>query len=174
MMQLGKKLTALLLVVCICLLVAACAQSAVVEAPALGLEEGVNAEEGTPATSRQDRSNGVEYLQAEEVFQRVVMEGAPEYFLVDFRDTEDFLAASIQGAIRIPAEVSTEEGIIQRFPKDKKIILIDYDGSVSREIADAWAALGYDTAVLVNGMESWNEYPTVKTELSITAGSGCS
>lgn len=173
-MKLSKKLIALLLVGCVGLLVAACAQSTVTDSPTVGWEGEVIAYEDPSAEFRQDRSNGVELLQAEEIFQRVVMEGAPEYFLVDFRDTEDFLEASIQGAIRIPANVSIEEEIIRRLPKDKKIVLIDYDGSLSGEIAAAWEELGYDTAVLVNGMESWSNYPTVKTELSVAAGSGCS
>ncbi|NLL17508.1 MAG: rhodanese-like domain-containing protein [Clostridia bacterium] len=174
MMKLGKKLMTMLLVGCAGLLVVACTQSAVIVTPPVGLDEGMDAVEETTDASRQSRSNGVEFLQAEEVFKWVVMEGNPEYFLVDVRETEDFLEASIEGAIRIPAGVISEDEIIQRLPKDKKIILIDYDGSVSREIASTWEELGFDAAVLVNGMESWNEYPTVKTELSVAAGSGCS
>lgn len=176
-MKLRKKVLGLLMVCCVGLTAVACTQSSVEENQVIASTAAGTATENDEQAmdaALPTASGEVEFIEAGEVFEQVVMKGDSNYFIVDLRDTEDFLAASIQGSIRIPADVTSRDEVIRLLPQDKKIILVDYDGSFAGQTAATWQSLGLDTAVLVNGMEGWNGYPTVETELSETASSGCS
>lgn len=140
-----------------------------------GEEEALSSAE-EPVTKDDEK---VVLLKAEDIFQKVILDADPDYFLIDLRDRDDFLEASIAGAISIPYEICDKEEILARLPFDKKIVIIDYDGVLADEVAATWHGLGYDVGFLVDGMEGWlvsasgEKYPTVKTELSTAAGSGC-
>lgn len=176
-MKLRKKVLGLLIACCVGLTAAACTQSSVgdsqVAASTLAKAGMENYEQAVDAAPPKAPA-GVEFMEAAEVFEEVILKGEPGYFIVDLRDTEDFLAASIQGSIRMPVDVTSRDEVIRLLPRDKKIILVDYDGNLAGQTAATWQSLGFDTAVLVNGMEGWAGYPTVETELSVTASSGCS
>lgn len=103
-------------------------------------------------------NSSLETISAEEVYQKVVLEGDTGYFLVDIRSTEDFAKGSIEGAVNIPYVLTAQPNMIANLPKDKKIIVACYSGHTANQTVAFWRMLGYDAIAMFNGMGGWNSF----------------
>ncbi|MEO8512645.1 MAG: rhodanese-like domain-containing protein [Ignavibacteria bacterium] len=83
--------------------------------------------------------------------------------LIDIRTPEEFNGTSadefknigkLKGAVNIP--YSELESRINELPKDKKIILYDFDNSISQNAAAIFLSKGYsDVGIMIYGLYSW-------------------
>ncbi|MBS3971152.1 MAG: rhodanese-like domain-containing protein [Clostridia bacterium] len=104
----------------------------------------------------------VPVFSASEIFEKVIMRPDPNYYIVDLRESEDFLAGSIQGAVNIPYNTTWMPEQIEKLPRDKLIILVGYTGAEASQTAAFWGMLEFDVGVMNNGMLGWiNETPEV-------------
>lgn len=94
-------------------------------------------------------------VSASEIFEKVMMNPDPHYYVVDLRSQEEFLAASIMGAVNIPFETSWQQEQIAKLPHDKTIVLISKTGALANQTAAFWGMLGYEVIVMSNGMSGW-------------------
>jgi len=90
-----------------------------------------------------------------EVYEKVVLEKDPKYFVVDIRDANAFASGNIPTSVNIPYAKTAEEYMINRLPKDKKIVVVCYSGHQASQTAAFWRALGYDAVAMLNGMGGW-------------------
>lgn len=100
--------------------------------------------------------SSLETISAEEVYQKVVLEGNTDYFVVDIRSATDFAQGSIEGAVNIPYALTTQPNMLVNLPKDKKIIVACYTGHTANQTVAYWKMLGYDAIAMFNGMGGWN------------------
>lgn len=78
-----------------------------------------------------------------------------QYILLDIRAKEDFTAANIQGSINIPYGETADLSKITNLPKDKKLIVIDYNGHWAAQTAASWNMIGLQAVPLLYGIQSW-------------------
>lgn len=100
-------------------------------------------------------------MSPKEVFEKLVLNPDPNYYVIDLRDMEHFIQGSIVGAVNIPYGVSWQPEQIVKLPDDKKIILVCYSGHTASQTAAFWGMLGYDVAVLEDGMRGWLTNPDI-------------
>ena len=81
--------------------------------------------------------------------------GDEPYFLVDLRATEEYAKGSLPGAYSIPAALVTIDGGLDRFPRDRKVILYDEDGSRASQLLPVLRANGVDAYVVGGGLLGW-------------------
>lgn len=101
-------------------------------------------------------NSSLETISAEEVYQKVVLEGDTNYFVVDIRSATDFAKGSIEGAVNIPYALTTQPNMLANLPKDKKIVVACYTGHTANQTVAYWKMLGYDAIAMFNGMGGWN------------------
>lgn len=100
-------------------------------------------------------------IKPNEVFQRVVLQPDPNYFVVDLRQRDHFVTGSIIGAVNIPYGTTWQPNQIDKLPKDKKIVLVCYSGHTASQTAAFWSMLGYDVVVMEHGMRGWLRNPDI-------------
>lgn len=94
-------------------------------------------------------------ITADEVVQKVLIEQDLNYFVVDIRNSSDFINGSIEGAVNIPFEYTANPKLIGSLPKDKTIIVVCYTGHQAGQTTALWNMLGYDAVAMINGMAGW-------------------
>jgi rhodanese-related sulfurtransferase/predicted small lipoprotein YifL len=103
------------------------------------------------------KENKVQIMEPAEVYQKVLIEGNPNYYVVDLRLAGHFSNGSIQGSVNIPYSSSWRQKQIAKLPKDKKLILVCYSGHTASQTAAFWSMLGFDVAVMKHGMAGWTK-----------------
>lgn len=98
----------------------------------------------------------LETISVKEVYQKIVLEGNRDYFVVDIRSTEDFAKGSIEGAVNIPYAQTAQPNMLANLPKDKKIVVACYSGHTANQTVAFWKMLGYDAIAMFNGMGGWD------------------
>lgn len=93
----------------------------------------------------------------QEIYEKVLLGGDQSYYIVDVRSNEHYAKAHISGAINIQYADSWREDKIKYLPKEKKIIVVDYSGHTSSQVAAFWGMLGYDAVAMKNGMSGWSK-----------------
>jgi len=111
------------------------------------------------------KNNKPEYLTAEEVYQKVVVEADQSYFVVDVRAAADFAKGNIEGSVNIPYATAADPNRIANLPKDKKIIVVCYSGHTANQTVTLWKMLGYDAVPMLNGMGGWLSNPELGTPI---------
>ncbi|MFZ5826677.1 MAG: rhodanese-like domain-containing protein [Bacillota bacterium] len=76
-------------------------------------------------------------------------------YLLDIRKPEDFAKGHIAGAVNIPmGKVGAE---LNKFPKDKQIVVMCYSGQTSGQTVAALRIAGYNAISLKGGFPSWEK-----------------
>ena len=99
-------------------------------------------------------SDQVAGITAEELYQ-IVKENNSDYLLVDIRANSDFVNSNINGSLSIPYGETMNKERLETLPKDKTLVIIDYNGHQSGQTAATWNLLGYKAVPLLYGMQSW-------------------
>ncbi len=114
------------------------------------------------ATLRQDSekfltANRPLFIDAQEVYEKVVVKADPAYYLVDIRADEHYAKHHIPGSIHIAYADAWRPTKTDYLPRDKKIVIIDYSGHSSSQVATSWSMLGLDVVVMKHGMAAWSK-----------------
>lgn len=94
-------------------------------------------------------------ISPEQLYQKVVLGKDAQYFLVDIRENLDFVNSNIQGSVSIPYNQTANPKILAALPKDKTMIIIDYNGHWAAQTAATWNLLGYQAVPLLYGIQGW-------------------
>ena len=94
-------------------------------------------------------------MTVKDVYEKVVLNPDPSYFVVDVRETADFAKGNIPGSVNIPYKMTADPKQIANLPKDKQIIVVCYSGHTASQTAAMWGMLGYKTIPMINGMGGW-------------------
>lgn len=78
------------------------------------------------------------------------------FLLFDLRSQEKYNHGHITGASHAVCDSNTKETIMPKIPKNIKIILVDDDGTVSKETAEMMRTMQFDSYYLDGGMNNWN------------------
>lgn len=103
------------------------------------------------------KSNKPLFIDPEEIFKKAVIEMDPTYYLVDIRSDEHYAAHHIPGSVHISYADAWRKNKTDFLPQDKKIIVVDYSGHSSSQIAALWSMLGYDAIAMKHGMAGWSK-----------------
>lgn len=76
-------------------------------------------------------------------------------FLLDTRNKEDFDKGHIEGSMQVGFQSWAAPENLARYPRDKKIIVIDYLDDYGGQVGGGLRMLGYDTAILRGGINGW-------------------
>ncbi len=88
--------------------------------------------------------------------------------ILDIRAKDSYMNGHVPGAANAVCESMQQKQIIMsKLPQNMKIILIDDDGTASKENATMMARFGFDAHYLKDGMKSWNK-ETVKSTQDTT------
>ena len=96
-------------------------------------------------------------IEPQEVYQKAVAAIDPGYYLVDIRSDEHYANHHIPGAVHISYADAWRANKTEHLPRDKKIVVIDYSGHSSSQIAALWSLLGYDAVAMKHGMAGWSK-----------------
>lgn len=103
------------------------------------------------------QSNPTLTISAQEVYDKTVRAADPGYALVDIRSDEHYVKHHIPGSIHISYADVWRSNKTDFLPKDKKVIIIDYSGHSSSQVAAYWRMLGFDTVAMKHGMAGWSK-----------------
>ncbi len=117
---------------------------------------------GSPfAALRQDsdkylKTNRPLTIDAQEVYQKVLLSQDSSYYLVDVRADEHYAKHHIPGSVHISYSDAWRPNKSEFLPRDKKIVVIDYSGHSSSQIAALWSMMGFDAVAMKHGMAGWS------------------
>ncbi len=100
-----------------------------------------------------------EAISPEVLYQEYVQAKNPQCVLVDIRANEDFVANNIRGSINIPYAQTMDLPKLENLPKEKTLVVIDYNGHWAAQTAASWNMLGFKAIPLKYGLQSWTEDP---------------
>jgi rhodanese-related sulfurtransferase len=114
------------------------------------------------ASLRQDadrylQSNPILSISAQEVYDKAIVAADSKYYLVDIRSDEHYAKHHIPGSIHISYADAWRNNKTDFLPKDKKIIIIDYSGHSSSQVAAFWSLLGLEAVPMKHGMAGWSK-----------------
>ncbi|MDX1372743.1 MAG: rhodanese-like domain-containing protein, partial [Nitrososphaeraceae archaeon] len=85
-----------------------------------------------------------------------LIENKELFLLFDLRSQEKYNQSHITGASHAVCDANTKETIMPKIPKNIKIILVDDDGTISKETAEMMSSMQFDSYYLDGGMKNWN------------------
>ncbi|MDH3677325.1 MAG: rhodanese-like domain-containing protein [Nitrosopumilus sp.] len=85
-----------------------------------------------------------------------------DIFLLDVREPMEYEEFKIPGAVNVPLSELFSEGVVDKIPKDKKIITICSHGNRSMVATFALAQKGRESTSLGGGMSQWNQVLNAK------------
>lgn len=100
-------------------------------------------------------SNASFFISAEQLYNETFVNRNKDYLLVDIRASEDFLKKNIPSSISIPYSQTASPKKLKNLPKDKTLVVIDYNGHLSAQTAATWNMLGFKAVPLQYGIQSW-------------------
>lgn len=100
-------------------------------------------------------SDKVDSMTPEQLYRKVVQGKDAQYFLVDIRASEDFISSNIRGSVNIPYAQTANPKKLSLLPKDKTLVIIDYNGHWAAQTAATWNLLGYRAIPLLYGIQGW-------------------
>jgi rhodanese-related sulfurtransferase len=103
------------------------------------------------------KANKPLFIEPHELFIKAVVARDSSYHLVDIRSAEHYAAHHIPGAVLISYADVWRSNKTDFLPRDKKIIVIDYSGHSSSQVAVLWSMLGYDAVAMKHGMAGWSK-----------------
>ena len=96
-------------------------------------------------------------IDAQEIYEKAVVQGDYSYYLVDVRADEHFAKHHIPGAVNIAYADAWRPNKTDFLPRDKKIVVTDYSGHSSSQVAVYWSMLGLDAITMKHGMAAWSK-----------------
>ncbi len=93
----------------------------------------------------------------EQLYKEYVQEKNAKYLLIDIRASKDFINSNIRGSINIPYAQTVSLKKLENLPKDKTIVVIDYNGHWAAQTAATWNMLGLNAVPLKYGIQSWSK-----------------
>ena len=96
-------------------------------------------------------------IDAQEIYEKAVVLGDSAYYLVDVRADEHFAKHHSPGAVHIAYADAWRPNKTDFLPRDKKIVVIDYSGHSSSQVAVYWSLLGLDAVAMKHGMAAWSK-----------------
>ena len=107
-------------------------------------------------------SSSAAAMTPDELYREYVLGQDSEYYLVDIRASEDFISSNIPGSVNIPYAQTASPQKLAALPKDKILVIIDYNGHWAAQTAATWNMLGYQAVPLLYGIQGWTlkEAPT--------------
>ena len=103
------------------------------------------------------KSNRPLSIDAQEVYEKFVVNADTSYYLVDVRADEHYAKHHIPGSIHIAYADTWRSNKTEFLPRDKKIIVIDYSGHTSSQVAALWSLMGFDAIAMKHGMAGWSK-----------------
>ncbi|KUO50007.1 MAG: hypothetical protein APF76_05955 [Desulfitibacter sp. BRH_c19] len=91
------------------------------------------------------------------------------FLVVDLRAREHYMLGHIPEAISIPFEEVVDGNNLEKLPMKKEIVLVDYYGSRSNQVARMLNQLGYNAVPMDGGMGGW----TIEKEIIGTEPIDC-
>ena len=83
------------------------------------------------------------------------------FLLVDLRAATEYKNGHIPGAINIAYETLGEVEQLKKLSPDKKIVLIDHDGTMASKAARILNLMGYKAFAMKDGMRVWTSDPAI-------------
>jgi rhodanese-related sulfurtransferase len=99
----------------------------------------------------------VQTISPQELYVESVQKKNPNYYLVDIRANEDFLTKNIRGSVNIPYAQTVNLKKLENLPKDKILVVIDYNGHWAAQTAATWNMLGFKAVPLRYRIQSWTK-----------------
>ena len=96
------------------------------------------------------------FVSAQELFNKAIQTGNNGYFLLSIQDTEDYTKGHIPGAFNIPFNKLAQKSSLANIPKDRKVVVICYNGHTANAAALFLNQIGYDASPMLMGMSAWN------------------
>lgn len=97
------------------------------------------------------------FIDPNEVYEKTIANADPSYYLVDVRSDEHYAKHHIPGSIHVAYADSWRSNKIDFLPRDKKIVVIDYSGHTSSQVAALWSMMGLDAIAMKHGMAGWSK-----------------
>lgn len=94
-------------------------------------------------------------VSVDDVYNNIVKAKDPGWQIVDIRSAEHYALGHVEGATNIPYKTVAQS--IDKFKKDKKILLICYSGQTAAQISALLNILGYDASSMSFGMTGWTK-----------------
>ena len=77
------------------------------------------------------------------------------FLLFDLRIQDSYNASHIKGAVHAVCDTKAKETILPKIPKSVKVVLVDEDGTLSKDTAKMMREFGLDASFLEGGMKNW-------------------
>jgi len=91
--------------------------------------------------------------------------------ILDIRAKDSYMQGHIPGAANAVCDsMQQKQVIMSKLPQNMKIVLIDDDGTISKENATMMARFGFDAHYLKDGMKSWNKETVKSTQDTTVSG----
>ncbi|WP_336000241.1 rhodanese-like domain-containing protein [Halorientalis halophila] len=104
-------------------------------------------------------------IEVAEVARRLATEDAPDLFVVDVRETDDYASHRIPGSANVPVyedllqyDFSGLETHLDDLPDDEEIAVVCKAGVTSARAAEFLRAHGFDAKSVSNGMRAWRRF----------------
>ncbi|MHC1760644.1 MAG: rhodanese-like domain-containing protein [Negativicutes bacterium] len=108
-------------------------------------------------TDRYLKSNRILAIDAQAVYEKAVVNADSSYYLVDVRSDEHYAKHHIPGSVHIAYADTWRPNKTEFLPRDKKIVVIDYSGHSSSQVAALWSMMGFDAVAMKHGMAGWSK-----------------
>lgn len=96
-------------------------------------------------------------VDAQQIYENAIIKGDTSFYLVDVRSDEHYAKHHIPGSIHISYADTWRPNKTAFLPRNKKIVVIDYSGHSSSQVAAFWSMLGYDAIAMKHGMAGWSK-----------------
>ncbi len=94
-------------------------------------------------------------VSVDDVYNNIVKAKDPGWQIVDIRSADHYALGHVEGAINIPYKTVVQN--IDKFKKDKKILVICYTGQTAGQTSALLNMLGYDASSMSFGMLGWTK-----------------
>jgi rhodanese-related sulfurtransferase/predicted small lipoprotein YifL len=153
-MMLKKILTPSIVLMSIALAVTGCGQTTPINNPT-ELPPADQFEIIRKAADNYLSSNRVGSISPDQLHKEYVQNKNPNYYPVDIRANTDFVASNVRGSVNIPYAQTVNLNKLENLPKDKTLVIIDYNGHWAAQTAATWNMMGYNAVPLHFGVQSW-------------------
>jgi len=93
--------------------------------------------------------------------------------VLDIRAKDSYMQGHVPGAANAVCDsMQQKQVIMSKLPQNMKIVLIDDDGTISKENATMMTRFGFDAHYLKDGMKSWNKETVKSTQDTTVSGDG--
>lgn len=95
-------------------------------------------------------------VSAEDLSRKLEADEGSRPFVVDVRQLNDFNIGHISGAVNMPLNSLGMSENLDKLPRDRKIVVVCYQGAVAGQVVAVLRMLDYDAVLLKYGMMGWS------------------